>query len=62
MFFKCKKKYSGYNCEHKQGDPSSPGSGVGVKLLENIDKLTSPILKIKKPIFGKGSNTWNNYL
>ena len=58
----CKNKYLGYNCEHKKGDPSSPGSGVGVKLLENIDKLTSPIMMKKEPLYGLGNNTWNNYL
>ena len=58
----CKNKYSGYNCEHKRGDPSSPGSGVGVKLLENIDKLTSPIMMKKEPLYDLGNNTWNNYL
>jgi len=58
----CKNKYSGYNCEHNKGDPSSPGSGVGVKLLENIDKLTSPIMMKKEPLYDLGNNTWNNYL
>ena len=50
--------FSGYNCEI-QDDLSK---GVGVKLLDNIDKLVPQIIFEKKPMFKLGKNQWNNYL
>ena len=54
----CKKGYSGYNCDFN----NNISKGVGVKLLENIDELVTPIIFDKVPMFELGNNTWNNYL
>ena len=52
------RSYSGYNCEFINDE----SDGVGVKLLENIDELVTPVIFKKEPMFKLGKNQWNNYL
>jgi len=56
-------KTSGINCEHKDGDTSSPGSGVGVKLLDHLDELIPVVQFDQVPMYPHmKSKSWNDYL